>query len=65
MSETIREAIEQAAVEPQSATVDGQSATARPIAELIAADRYTAARDVARARKPGLRLFTIAGNAPQ
>lgn len=32
--------IEQAASDPASASSDGQAATARPIADLIAADQY-------------------------
>lgn len=36
----LTDTIEQAAQDPAAATSDGQSATARPIADLIAADRY-------------------------
>lgn len=36
----LTEAIEQAALDPASASVDGQSATARPLSDLIEADRY-------------------------
>lgn len=36
----LSETIEQAAQDPAAAANDGQSATARPIADLIAADKY-------------------------
>lgn len=36
----LTDTIEEAAQDPASASSDGQSATARPIADLIAADRY-------------------------
>jgi len=36
----LTDTIEQAAQDPAAAASDGQSATARPIADLIAADRY-------------------------
>ena len=37
--------IEQAASEPQSATVDGRSATAQPIPDLIAADIHLTSKE--------------------
>lgn len=41
--------IEAAVTTPQSASVDGRSATARQIAELIAADKYLAEKEAAEA----------------
>lgn len=40
----LTDAIAQAAQEPQSATGDNGSATNRPLADLIAADRYLAGK---------------------
>ena len=42
------------AVEPSSSASDGQSATARPVADLIAADRYLAAKAAAVGRRKGM-----------
>lgn len=48
MDETQIQQLEEAIAEPASATVDGQSATNRPIADVIAgADKVAAARAVA------------------
>ena len=44
------DAIQTAALDPASATVDGQSVTSRPVADIILADQYAAAR---RAQKAG------------
>lgn len=43
----LSETIEKAAATPASAQAGGQSATARPIEELIEADRYLASKEVA------------------
>lgn len=47
------------AVEPASSAGDGQSATARPIGDLIAVDRYTLAKASAAQRGRGLRFTKI------
>jgi len=44
----LAETIEEAAASPAAATVDGNSATARPIADLIDADRYLASKQAVR-----------------
>ena len=55
--ETIEEAIDEVALGPKSASVDGQSFTQHSIAELIAADKY---RKQAAANKAfGLKLLPI------
>ncbi len=46
--------IEQAAADPASVSVDGQSVSARPIPEQIAADQYLAGKAAARKRRRGL-----------
>lgn len=48
--------IESAISSPQSATVDGRSATARSIADLIAADRYLRENAASENTAPGRRL---------
>jgi hypothetical protein len=48
--------IEEAAQGPKSHTVDGETATARTIDELIAADRYLAAKAAASRGRGGLRF---------
>lgn len=45
------------AVSPVSSAADGQSASGRPIAELIAADKYLAAKAASKLGRRGL-LFT-------
>lgn len=52
-------AIETAAEKPVSASVDGVTITQRPIADLIAADRYLSAKRAARKRSRGIRLTQI------
>jgi hypothetical protein len=44
--------IEQAANDPAAASVDGQSVTATPIPDLIAADKYLAAKEAAAVTSP-------------
>lgn len=56
--------IEQAAADPQSASVDGQSATARPMADLIAADQYVASKASMATRRRGLRFSKILPSGP-
>jgi len=51
MSEDLDALMDQAASEPQSATVDGQSVAARPITELIELDKYRRKLAAAAARK--------------
>jgi hypothetical protein len=46
---TPEEAIEQGALGPQSVTVDGNNVTARPLSELIEADKYLASKSAASA----------------
>lgn len=41
----LTDTIESAAADPSSASSDGQSATARPLADLIAADKYLKGQD--------------------
>ena len=54
------ENIVDAALSPQSATVDGNSATARPIAEIIEADRYTSGKQaVGQRTNRGIRFNKI------
>lgn len=48
----LAETIAEQAAEPVSSSTDGQSATGRPIADLIAADQHLAAKRVAAARRP-------------
>jgi len=47
MASDLTEQIEQAAETPAAASQDGRSATARPIADLIAADKYLASKEAA------------------
>lgn len=51
--------IEDAADTPQSATIDGRAATARPIKDLIEADRYLQERTAAQNSNTrlGIRFF--------
>ena len=49
--------IAQQAVEPINSVADGNANTGRPVADLIAADRYLAAKAAMRRRRRGL-LFT-------
>ncbi len=56
--------IEQAAADPQSATSDNQSATARPIADLIAADQYLAAKAAIGLKYRGIRMSKILPAGP-
>jgi hypothetical protein len=46
--------IAQQAVEPASTTSDGQSATGRPVADLIAADQYLAQKAARAKRRRGI-----------
>ncbi len=50
----LTEQIEQAAETPAAASQDGRSATARPIADLIAADKHLAAKEAAARGMNGL-----------
>ncbi len=52
-------AIETAAGNPASTTVDGLAVNARPVAELIAADRYVKASAAAKQVKRGLRFTKL------
>jgi hypothetical protein len=54
--------IQNAAETPQSATVDGRSATARPIGEMIAADRYL--REIAASTSSGLGIRMVRTRPP-
>ena len=51
--------IEQAATEPKAATVDGVSATARSLDELIAADKYLAKKAAAANGQSGLKFAKL------
>ena len=48
--------IETSAEKPVSMSVDGVTVTQRPIADLIAADRYLSAKRAARNRSRGIRF---------
>lgn len=50
----LTEQIEQAVDEPAAAAQDGRSATARSIPDLIAADKYLAAKEAAKSGMNGL-----------
>ena len=47
-------AIQQAAGDPSAVTSDGISVTARPVADLIAADQYLAGKVAAKQRRRGI-----------
>lgn len=47
--------IENAVANPSAVTVDGQSVTFRPLADLIAADKYLAGKDAAASGFKGLK----------
>ena len=63
MASDLSPQITQAANDPAQAAVDGQSVQARPIADLIAADQYLAARASAGLRHRGLRITRLVGPA--
>lgn len=42
---------------PASVSVDGQSVTQHNLAEIIAADRYLASKEITRKGKLGIRIF--------
>jgi hypothetical protein len=50
----LTDVIAEEAASPSSSASDGQSATGRPLADLIAADRYLAAKAAAQSRRKGL-----------
>lgn len=52
------------AVEPVTASTDGQSATGRSIAELVTADQYTAGKPAAKLRRRGLRFTKLIPSGP-
>jgi hypothetical protein len=56
--------IESAASQPASASVDGTSASARPIESQIAADRYLAAKAGAAKKLFGIRIQPIVPGGP-
>lgn len=57
--------ITQAASDPQSAAVDGQSATARPMGDLIAADQYLAQKSAAAVgKRRGIRFSKLLPSGP-
>jgi len=62
----LTQTIATAAATPAAAASDGQSATSRPIADLIAADQYLAGRVAAGNRQRGLSFSKIikAGTMP-
>lgn len=47
------------AVEPVASASDGQSATGRPIGDMIQADQYAATKAAARKRRRGLRFSKL------
>lgn len=61
-AETISDAIETAALTPQSASVDGKSATDRSIADKIRAAQFAAARENT---GPGLQRYQFVYRRPQ
>lgn len=59
MATDLEPTIVQAALEPASASADGQSATGRSIADLIAADQYLAGKVAAKQKRRGLTFSKI------
>lgn len=55
----LSQSITDAAGTPQSASADGQSASARPIDQLIKADQYLALRAAAGLRRRGMRFSRL------
>lgn len=55
----LSDTITTAASDPASVTSDGQSATTRPIADLILADQYLAAKDAVRKRRRGITFTKV------
>lgn len=55
----LSEQIEQAANDPASVSVDGLSAAAKPIGEIIKADQYLSAKNAAASRRRGIRFSKI------
>ena len=55
----IETAIIDAAAGPKSASVDGNSTTARDLNEMIAADKYVAQKTAAASTKCGLKMLKI------
>ena len=60
----LSDTIETAAGRPQSATVDGMSATSQPIAGLIQADQYLAMKTAARKRLRGVAYSRLVTPGP-
>ena len=63
MATDLSSQITQAAGDPASAAVDGQTVQSRPIADLIAADQYLAQKQAASLRHRGLRFTRLVGPA--
>lgn len=59
LNETIREA----AAEPESVEIDGQTIKQRPLPDLIAAARFAAGADAARRPGAGIRIHKPTGNS--
>ncbi|WP_277200650.1 hypothetical protein [Victivallis vadensis] len=59
----LKEIIREAAEEPQSATVDGQTIQQRPLSDLIAAAKFTAGSNAAARPGAGIRIHKPMGNS--
>lgn len=56
MADDLEQTIRDAAETPAQAIIDGQSATARPLKDLIEADQYLAGKTAATSPSRGLRF---------
>lgn len=64
MATDLSETIAAEAAAPVSSTADGQSATARPLADLITADRYLAAKAAMASRRKGVQFGKLIPPGP-
>lgn len=59
----LKEIIKEAAAEPQSASIDGQTIQQRPLSDLIAAAKFTAGAEASRRPGAGIRIHKPTGNS--
>lgn len=64
MATDLADTIATEAVSPASSAADGQSATARPLADLITADRYLAAKAAMASRRKGVSFSKLIPPGP-
>lgn len=64
MATDLTDTIAEEAAAPVSSTADGQSATARPLTDLITADRYLAAKQAIAKRRRGITFGQIIPPGP-